>query len=95
MPVVDYKRYCELLDKAKAEKYAYPAINVTTTDTMNAAIEGFAAAKSDGMIQVSTGGGAHASGNLKDMVLGAISLAEHAHRVAEQYDINIMLHTAL
>jgi len=93
MPVVDYKRYCELLDKAKAGKYAFPAINVTTTDTANAAIEGFAAAKSDGIIQVSIGGGAHASGNLKDTVLGAISLADHVRRVAERYDINIVLHT--
>ncbi len=93
MPIVTYERYCKMLDKAKAEGYAYPAVNVTTTDTMNAAIEGFAEAKSDGIIQVSTGGGAHASGSLKDMVLGAISLAEHAHRVAEGYDVNIALHT--
>src|SRR5690606_3927842 len=93
MPIVDYGRYCEMLDKAKAGRYAFPAINVTTTDTANAAIEGFAAAKSDGIIQVSTGGGAHASGALKDSVLGAISLAEHVRRVADRYDVNIALHT--
>jgi len=93
MPIVDYERYCEMLSKALAEGYAYPAINVTATDTVNAAIEGFAEAKSDGIIQVSRGGGAHASGNLKDAVLGAISLAEHARRVAARYDINIALHT--
>jgi fructose-bisphosphate aldolase class II len=93
MPVVDYKKYIAMLDKAQKENYAYPAVNITTTDTVNAAIEGFAEAKSDGIIQVSTGGGEHASGNLKDMVLGAISLAEHCHRVAAKYDINIALHT--
>lgn len=93
MPIVNYQRYCQMLDKAKKEGYAYPAINITTMDTVNAAIEGFAEAKSDGIIQVSTGGGQHASGNLKDMVLGGISLAEHAHRVAEKYDVNIALHT--
>jgi len=93
MPVVDYQKYVKMLEKAHKESFAYPAINVTTTDTMNAAIEGFAAANSDGIIQVSTGGGAHASGNLKDMVLGSIMLAEQAHRVAEKYDINIALHT--
>jgi len=93
MPVVDFKKYCAMLEKAQKEKYAYPAVNITTTDTVNAAIEGFAASKSDGIIQVSTGGGEHASGNLKDMVLGAISLAEHTHRVAAKYDINIALHT--
>ncbi|MCF6284599.1 MAG: class II fructose-bisphosphate aldolase [Candidatus Hydrogenedentes bacterium] len=93
MPVVDFKKYCAMLDKAQKENYAYPAVNITTTDTVNAAIEGFAKAKSDGIIQVSTGGGAHASGNLKDMVLGSISLADHCHRVAAEYDINIALHT--
>ncbi len=93
MPIVDHKRYCEMLDQAQQGNYAYPGINITTMDTINAAIEGFAAAKSDGLIQISTGGGAHASGNLKDMVLGAVSLAEHTHRVAEAYDVNIALHT--
>ena len=93
MPIVDQAKYIKMLEKAHAEGYAYPGINVTATDTMNAAIEGFVEANSDGIIQVSTGGGAHASGNLKDSVLGAISLAEHAHRVAEKYDINIALHT--
>ncbi len=93
MPIVDYKRYCEMLDKAQAENYAYPAINISNIDTVNAAIEGFVAAKSDGIIQVSTGGGAHSSGNLGDSVLGGISLAEHAHRVAARYDVNIALHT--
>ncbi len=93
MPIVDYKKYVAMIEKASKEHYAYPAINITTTDTLNAAIEGFAAANSDGIIQVSTGGGAHASGNLKDMVLGSIVLAEQAHRIAEKYDINIALHT--
>jgi len=93
MPVVNFEQYQKMLDRAKEGNFAYPAINVTTTDTMNAAIEGFAKAKSDGIIQVSTGGGAHASGNLKDMVLGAIMLAEQAHHVAAKYDINIALHT--
>ncbi len=93
MPIVNYPKYCEMLDKAKAGRYAFPAINVTTMDTANAAIEGFASAKSDGIIQVSTGGGAHASGNLKDMVLGSISLADHIRLVAEKYPINIALHT--
>lgn len=93
MPIVNYERYCEMLDKAKKEGYAYPGVNVTTMDTANAAIEGFAEAQSDGIVQVSTGGGAHATGNLKDMVLGAIGLAEHMHRIAEQYDVNIALHT--
>lgn len=93
MPIVNHAKYVAMLEKAHKEGFAYPAINVTMTDTMNAAIEGFAAANSDGIIQVSTGGGAHATGNVKDSVLGAIILAEQAHYIAEKYDINIALHT--
>lgn len=93
MPMVNYARYCEMLDAAKKHQYAYPAINITQMDTINAAIEGFAAANSDGILQVSTGAGQHATGNLKDMVLGAIALAEHVHRIADRYDVNIALHT--
>jgi fructose-bisphosphate aldolase class II len=93
MPIVDHKKYVAMLENAQEKKFAYPAINVSSSDTLNAAIEGFAAANSDGIIQVSTGGGAHISGNLKDMVLGSIILAEQAHRIAAKYDINIALHT--
>ncbi len=94
MPVVDYKTYCRMLDTANQKQYAYPAINVSNMETANAALAGFAEAKSDGIIQVSTGGGQHASGGkLKDMVLGAISLANHLHLMAEKYSINIALHT--
>ena len=72
MPVVNFERYCEMLDKAHRENYAFPAINISNIDTVNAAIEGFVEASSDGLIQVSTGGGAHSSGNLNDTVLGEI-----------------------
>jgi fructose-bisphosphate aldolase class II len=93
MPIVTHARYCEMLDRAHKEHFAYPAINVSTVDTMNAAIEGLAQAESDGFVQVSLGAGTHTSGNLGDSVLGSITLAEHAHRVAERYDVNIALHT--
>jgi len=94
MPIVDYKTYCRMLDSANQNKYAYPAINVSSMETANAALIGFAEAKSDGIIQVSTGGGQHASGSkLKDMVLGAISLANHVQLMAEKYSVYIALHT--
>ncbi|HAA75276.1 TPA: class II fructose-bisphosphate aldolase [Candidatus Latescibacteria bacterium] len=93
MPIVNYERYCEMLDRAHAEHFAYPAINISTIDTMNAAIEGLVAANSDGIVQVSIGAGTHSSGNLADSVLGSITLAEHAHRVADRYDVNIALHS--
>jgi fructose-bisphosphate aldolase class II len=74
--------------------FAYPAINVTSSQTLNAAIRGFAEAESDGIIQVSTGGAEYRSGTaVKDMVTGAVALAEFAHVVAAKYDVNIALHT--
>ncbi len=94
MPVADYQTYCKMLDNAKANKFAYPAINVSSLATANATLEGFAKQKSDGIVQVSIGGGAFASGvDVKDSALGAISLAEHVHRVADRYDIYVALHT--
>ena len=94
MPVAEHKTYCEMLDRALEKEFAYPAINVTSLTTANAVLRGLAECRSDGIIQVSTGGGAFASGSaVKDMVLGAISIAEHVHRVADRYDIYVALHT--
>src|ERR1700690_1134331 len=94
MPVADYNIYCEMLDRARSGRYAYPAINVTSLTTANAVLKGLAESKSDGIIQVSTGGWAFASGSsVKDMALGAISIAEHVQRVAERYPIYVALHT--
>ena len=94
MPVADYKMYCKMLDNAKRNKFAYPAINVTSMSTANAVLKGFADMKTDGIIQVSTGGAEFASGlNVKDKVLGAITIAEHVHRVADRYNIYVALHT--
>ncbi len=94
MPVADYQTYCKMLDNAYQHRFAYPAINVTSMITANAALKGFAELKSDGIIQVSTGGGKFASGQVNgDMVMGAISIAEHIHRVAAKLDINVAIHT--
>jgi fructose-bisphosphate aldolase class II len=83
-----------MLDRAKAGKFAYPAINCTSSNSIVAAIRGFAEAESDGIVQVSWGGAEFASGQLlKDMVVGAVALAEFAHVVAEKYSVNIALHT--
>jgi fructose-bisphosphate aldolase class II len=94
MPVANYEIYCQMLDRARERRFAYPAMNVTSLTTANAVLRGLAESKSDGIIQVSTGGGAFASGSaVKDMALGAISIAEHVHRVAERYPIYVALHT--
>ena len=94
MPIATPEAYAEMLDRAKAGRYAYPAINVTSSQTLNAALAGFAEAESDGIVQVSTGGAEYLSGpTVKDMVLGAQALAEYAHHVAKAYDVTIALHT--
>ena len=94
MPVADNKTYCRMLDRAREQKFAYPGINVSSLVTANAVLKGLAESKSDGLIQVSTGGAAFASGSsVQDMVLGAISIAEHVHRVAHRYNIYVALHT--
>ncbi len=94
MPVADFTTYCRMLDHAKANKFAYPAINITSSSTINATLAAFAEARSDGILQVSTGGGEFASGQaVKDMALGAIALAEYIHRVAERYPIHVAIHT--
>jgi fructose-bisphosphate aldolase class II len=94
MPVVDYDKYCEMIERARKGKFAYPSINVTSLTTANAVLRGLAESRTDGIIQISTGGGTFASGfAVKDMVLGAISIAEHVHRVAERYGILVALHT--
>lgn len=94
MPIATPAQYRAMLDAAQQGGYAYPAINITSLPTLNGALRAFAEAKSDGIIQVSTGGGEFASGTaVKNMAIGAIVLAEAAHRLAEEYDVLIALHT--
>jgi fructose-bisphosphate aldolase, class II len=93
MPIATPEIYAQMLDRAKEHGFAYPAINVTSTQTLNAALRGFAEAGSDGIVQVSTGGAEYLSGSLKNMVTGAIALAEFAHAVAAKYPVHIALHT--
>ncbi|MGZ4650487.1 MAG: class II fructose-bisphosphate aldolase [Kineosporiaceae bacterium] len=94
MPIATPEAYAQMLDTAKARSFAYPAINVTSSQTLNAAIRGFADAESDGIVQVSTGGADYLSGpSVKDMVTGASALAAFAYEVARKYPVNIALHT--
>jgi fructose-bisphosphate aldolase, class II len=94
MPIASPEKYREMLVAAREGRYALPAINVTSSSTLIAALEGFSEAGSDGIVQVSYGGGEFASGQSnKNMALGALALAEFAHVVAPQYPVNIALHT--
>jgi len=93
MAIATPEVYREMLDRAKAGRFAYPAINVTSSQTLNAALRGFAEAESDGILQISTGGAEYLSGSVKDMVTGSVALAEFAHVVAAKYDVTVALHT--
>lgn len=94
MPVVNPAQYIKLLEKAKQEKFALPAFNVTSTETANAVLLGLKTAGADGIIQVSTGGAEFLSGlGVKDMAKGAIALANYVHYMAEHYEVNVALHT--
>jgi fructose-bisphosphate aldolase class II len=94
MPVADYQTYCRMIDRALAGHFAYPAFNVTSMTTASAVLRGLAESRSDGIIQVSTGGGAFAAGSMvKDMALGAMAIADYVHRVADRYPVYVALHT--
>jgi fructose-bisphosphate aldolase class II len=94
MPIASPEVYAEMLDRAKAGAFAYPAINVTSSQTLHAALRGFAEAESDGIVQVSTGGAEFLSGTtVKNMVTGAVAFAAFADEVAKNYPVNIALHT--
>ena len=93
MPIATPEIYAQMLDTAKQRGFAFPAINVTSSQTLNAALRGFADAGSDGIIQISTGGAEYLSGAVKEMVTGAVALAEFAYVVAAKYPIHVALHT--
>jgi fructose-bisphosphate aldolase class II len=94
MPIATSEVYAEMLDRAKTGAFAYPAINVTSSQTLNAALRGFAEAESDGIVQISWGGAEYLSGaTVKNMVDGAVALAEFAHVVARNYPVHVALHT--
>ena len=94
MPIATPEIYAEMLGRAKEHAFAFPAINCTSSETINAALKGFADAGSDGIIQFSTGGAEFGSGlGVKDMVTGAVAMAKFAHVVAEKYPITVALHT--
>ena len=94
MPIATPEVYAQMLDAAKEKSFAYPAINVSSSQTLNAALQGFADAGSDGIIQVSTGGAEYLSGpTIKNMVSGSVAFAAYAAEVAKSYPVNIALHT--
>jgi fructose-bisphosphate aldolase class II len=94
MPIATPDQYAAMLDRAKAAGFAYPAINVSSSQTLNAALQGLAEAESDGIIQVTTGGADYFAGHtVKARATGAIAFARFAREVAASYPITVALHT--
>ncbi|TXN31166.1 class II fructose-bisphosphate aldolase [Lacisediminihabitans profunda] len=94
MPIATPEQYADMLDKAKARGFAYPAFNVSSSQTINAVLQGLTEAGSDGIIQVTTGGADYFAGHtVKNRAAGALAFAAFAHEVAKNYPITVALHT--
>ncbi|ERK72663.1 MULTISPECIES: class II fructose-bisphosphate aldolase [Leifsonia] len=94
MPIATPDQYAEMLDKAKAGGFAYPAFNVSSSSTINAVLQGLTEAGSDGIIQVTTGGADYFAGQtVKARATGALAFAKFATEVAKNYPITVALHT--
>ncbi|MBF4583956.1 MULTISPECIES: class II fructose-bisphosphate aldolase [unclassified Curtobacterium] len=94
MPIATPEQYAEMIDRAKAGKFAYPAVNVSSSQTINAVLQGLTEAGSDGIIQVTTGGADYFAGQtVKNRAAGALAMAAFAHEVAKNYPITVALHT--
>ncbi len=94
MPVATPEQYAEMLDKAKERGFAYPAINVSSSSTINSVLQGLTEAGSDGILQVTTGGADYFAGqSVKARASGALAFAAFATEVAKNYPVTIALHT--
>ena len=94
MPVATPKQYAEMLDKAKTKGFAYPAVNVSSSSTINAVLQGLSEAQSDGIIQVTTGGADYFAGQtVKNRASGALAFAAFVTEVAKNYPVTVALHT--
>jgi fructose-bisphosphate aldolase class II len=94
VPIATPDQYAEMIDRAKAGKFAYPAVNVSSSQTINAVLQGLTEAGSDGIIQVTTGGADYFAGQtVKNRAAGALAMAAFAHEVAKNYPITVALHT--
>jgi fructose-bisphosphate aldolase class II len=94
MPIATPDQYADMLDRAKAGGFAYPAFNASSSSTINAVLQGLSEAGSDGIIQVSTGGADFFAGqSVKARASGALAFAAFATEVAKNYPVTVALHT--
>ncbi|MEO1253783.1 MAG: class II fructose-bisphosphate aldolase [Bacteroidota bacterium] len=89
----------DLLNYANEKDFALPAVNVTSSSTVNAVLEAAKTVNSPVMIQFSNGGAAFNAGKglsndgQKAAIAGGVSGAHHVHQMAEAYGVTVVLHT--
>ena len=93
MPLATPDQYGDMLGAARSGGFAYPAVNVTSSETLNAAIRGFVEARSHGIVQITPGAARYLSGPADDMVAGARAFAALASVLADGVPVLVALHT--
>ncbi len=89
----------ELLNDAKDRGYAIPAVNVISTNSVNAVLETAREVNSPVIIQFSNGGGAFYAGkglsnaDQQAAIAGSVSGAHHIHQMAALYQVPVIIHT--
>jgi fructose-bisphosphate aldolase class II len=91
MPVATAGQYAEMLDRAVGGRFAFPAVNVTSSQTLNGVLRGLVDAGSDGIVQVTVGGAKYLGGG--DALAGARALAAMARELAAPLDVLVAVHT--
>jgi fructose-bisphosphate aldolase class II len=92
MAIPSPEQYAQMLDAALAGGYALAAVNVSSSQTLNAALRGFDDAGADGIVQITTGGAGYLAGG-GGRAAGARGLAALAREVAADLDVHVALHT--
>ncbi len=94
MPLATPEQYRRMLSLAADDGYALAAVNVTSSETLNAALRGFAQARADGIVQITPGGAEFVSGSsVRDGLIGARAFARYAQVVADAAPGLVALHT--
>ena len=97
--VVTGKVLLDVFEYAKENKFAFPAVNVISSSTINAALQAAKEAKSAIMIQFSNGGAVFNAGKLLDntdqkaAIAGSVAGAYHVREMAKHYGVPVILHT--
>ena len=89
----------EMFAYAKENQFAFPAVNVIGTNSVNAVLETAKKVNSPVIIQFSNGGAQFFAGKglsndaQQASIAGGISGAHHVHQMAEAYGVPVILHT--